>query len=266
MTTAIMNESTTCAACNGRGVKVYGYVNFKEYPCSPCKGTGKVTAERLKRIAGAKQARVTRAVNLETGIASFKAEHAAEYSWLNANCERNTFASSLMTAVHTYGRLSEKQLAAVTKCVATAEVRKAEFAAKALAEAPNLGAGAVALIESFRKAQFLGSKRPKIRIQGITFSLAPDSGKNAGQVYVKATGGVYLGKINDGGAFFSSRDCTAEQKVQIQAASADPLAAAIDYGRKTGECACCGKALTDDKSVELGIGPICLKKYFGVAP
>lgn len=38
----------------------------------------------------------------------------------------------------------------------------------------------------------------------------------------------------------------------------------VAYGRETGNCACCGRELTNPESVALGIGPICASK-FGVA-
>lgn len=33
------------------------------------------------------------------------------------------------------------------------------------------------------------------------------------------------------------------------------------YGKQTGKCACCGLPLSDDKSLALGIGPVCAKKW-----
>lgn len=37
---------------------------------------------------------------------------------------------------------------------------------------------------------------------------------------------------------------------------------AKQYGADFGICACCGRELTDDKSIMLGIGPVCFRKYF----
>lgn len=39
------------------------------------------------------------------------------------------------------------------------------------------------------------------------------------------------------------------------------LAQAAAIGHRTGVCCCCGKELSDSKSVALGIGPVCIKKY-----
>lgn len=37
---------------------------------------------------------------------------------------------------------------------------------------------------------------------------------------------------------------------------------AAAYGKLYGVCCCCGRRLTDETSIALGIGPICAKKYF----
>ena len=36
---------------------------------------------------------------------------------------------------------------------------------------------------------------------------------------------------------------------------------AIAYGKATGTCGICSKTLTDPKSIEAGIGPVCAKKF-----
>ena len=48
---------------------------------------------------------------------------------------------------------------------------------------------------------------------------------------------------------------------QLTAIAADPLAAMKAYGKLTSTCGACGRKLEDAKSIELGIGPICLEKF-----
>jgi hypothetical protein len=43
--------------------------------------------------------------------------------------------------------------------------------------------------------------------------------------------------------------------------AADPAKEARLYGLRTKRCACCGIELTDPKSIERGIGPICAEKW-----
>ncbi len=54
--------------------------------------------------------------------------------------------------------------------------------------------------------------------------------------------------------------CQREQ-AEVLAVASDPHNAAIAYGRRTGNCAICGRELTNHASIDLGIGPICAEKY-----
>lgn len=47
---------------------------------------------------------------------------------------------------------------------------------------------------------------------------------------------------------------------QLTAILADPKAAAIRYSELTGSCACCGRAIENEASVERGMGPVCWSK------
>jgi hypothetical protein len=173
--------------------------------------------------------------------------NAPEIKWIIANASKNDFARSLDEQLIRTGNLTEKQVAAVTRqlnrpAAATIEV------------------GSVAAMQgAFATAIENGLKRPKMRLSGFVLKLAPATGRNKGAIYVTSSD-EYLGKIADG-AFTPARDCPADKQAEIVAICADPLAAAVAYGRKTGECACCGRELTDPESIERGIGPICAEKY-----
>ncbi len=55
--------------------------------------------------------------------------------------------------------------------------------------------------------------------------------------------------------------CAPEQEAKVLEIAQDPKGAAIAYGRMTGSCACCGRALTDKDSVAAGIGPVCAENF-----
>lgn len=77
---------------------------------------------------------------------------------------------------------------------------------------------------------------------------------------VEATGlpGRYFGFINADGEFRAGRDKADDDVMQaLRDLNSDPMAVAIEYGRKTGTCCVCGRGLTNAVSVEEGIGPIC---------
>lgn len=87
--------------------------------------------------------------------------------------------------------------------------------------------------------------------------------ENQGAIYVKdERDETYLGKIKDG-KFYRSRACSDEQYAAVIEACKAPEESAIAFGKKFGSCSCCGRVLTNDLSIELGIGPICRGKFFG---
>ena len=112
---------------------------------------------------------------------------------------------------------------------------------------------------AFAAARSNGIKRPKLRLGTFMFSRAPDTGKNAGSIYVKE-GEQYLGKVTDG-QFLPVRECGDERKAKVIEVAANPSASAKAFGLRTGTCSCCGRLLTNGHSVDIGIGPICASKY-----
>lgn len=112
----------------------------------------------------------------------------------------------------------------------------------------------------FDNAVSNGHKRPAYRADGVIITRAPDTGRNAGALYVKTEGGEYRGKLVGGTEWMPVlRD---NDTINIlKAIAKDPLESAVRYGRKTGRCSCCGRELTNKLSIELGIGPICREKW-----
>ena len=113
----------------------------------------------------------------------------------------------------------------------------------------------------FLSAHNKGLKTPKYRADGLVLSMAPMTGRNPGAIYVKdADTYDYLGKVVKA-TFYPTRECKEHHKDALYAIAENPLEAAIKYGRLTGNCACCGRTLTDKNSVAAGIGPICAEKF-----
>ncbi|MCP4127366.1 MAG: hypothetical protein GY753_09920, partial [Gammaproteobacteria bacterium] len=79
-------------------------------------------------------------------------------------------------------------------------------------------------------------------------------------LYVKDDG-EYAGKISPEGKFFGLRSARNGVADELVALAKDPLSEAKAYGQRTGSCCCCGRELTDGKSIEAGIGPICASKW-----
>lgn len=119
------------------------------------------------------------------------------------------------------------------------------------------------IIESIESAQRNGLKRIKLRFWDIIIKPS----KYPGKVYVlSATEKVqgdyglqpkYLGWIS--ATATNLRD--SELINLLENVAENPLKAAKLHGMETGNCACCGRELTNKQSISLGIGPICLEKY-----
>lgn len=250
----------TCPSCHGTG-KFRSYSGRIVGDCFKCKGEGKrffktSLENREKARAGAERRKAREAADLAQQAAVWLEANPAEAQWLSESAARGfEFAVSMLDALLKYGHLTERQEAAVRNATAKSAARKAQWAAR---DANKADIDITKIATALAAAKASGLKFPKLRLADFTFSLASDSSRNAGAIYVKS-GDAYLGKID--GKFTRSRECTDAMEADIIAAAADPHAAAVAYGLQTGECACCGRELTNKESVAIGIGPICRSKW-----
>jgi len=171
----------------------------------------------------------------------------------------NDFASSLVQQYDRKRSLSDKQLDAAERMLAKIAANKAaNKAAKAAAPSVDL----TRVHAMFAKAMASGHKRPVYRAAGLALSLAPLSGRNAGSIYVKDDEtGDYLGKVTEDLRFNPLRTAPEWAAEALSRIARDPSAAAVEYGRETGRCSCCGRELTNPESIALGIGPICKDRW-----
>ena len=246
-------EQATCKKCNGRGFKVYGYVNITSYPCGPCKGTGKVTARRLASIESYKKGLVTAAENLAARKEAFRAANAELLNGLAHVAGWSNFAQSLMSSFNERGTLSEKQIDAGKHHLARIAQKRAEKAVEANAKSGEIEMSAIQAL--FETAKGNGLKRPKFVVNSLKISLATATGKNAGALYV-TDGEEYQGKIV-GNSYQATRASKPETLEVLREIAKDPASAARMYGQRTGVCCCCGRELTNHASIDAGIGPIC---------
>ena len=112
-------------------------------------------------------------------------------------------------------------------------------------------------------------KYPKIHLkagdQNLKFNRAGERARHPGSINISDGGGygmsIFFGRIHLDGRFEPSRNCPADIKEFIIAFAEDPVSIASAYGHKTGNCCFCMKSLTDNRSIEVGYGPICAKHY-----
>lgn len=188
-----------------------------------------------------------------TLVAAWAEQNPAAFEWIVNHADTNSFAGSLHASLHKYGSLTERQLTAVHGAIARAKVA----ADKAL-NAPTLSVEPIEV--AFAKASAAGIARPKLRLGEFVFSPAPLTGKNPNAIYVKHSDGTYLGKVA-GSRLFTVASVSPEVEGEIVAVAADPLNAAIAYGKRYGKCAVCARTLTDEDSINRGIGPVCAANY-----
>jgi hypothetical protein len=243
-----------CPKCAGTG-QFRGYTGRSLGKCFACGGKGvlEFKTDPHKRA----QARVAATTRKETAKAgnweTFKAEHVAASLWIEERRASFDFAQAMFDAIAKYGSLTANQMATVERLMAQGAARKVEQVAKA-AVASEIDVTRITGLFTAARKNLL--KKPILRVGEVTLSLAGEHSKNPGSVYVKR-GETYLGKISETGLYSPSREATAEDIETVKATAANPLELAVAYGRRTGNCACCGRMLTDPVSVERGIGPIC---------
>jgi hypothetical protein len=170
---------------------------------------------------------------------------------------QGSFARSLWQQSHDRG-LSPKQLAWAHKLAC--DLLQQESQQQDDSEEPQFSG----LFEPFMAARAKGAKRLTMRFSDAILKL----NKTGDAIWVlssteKVEGDYglqpkYLGKITPNR--LDSRIPDNVKAVLLEAA-ADPLTAAIRYGKETGSCSCCGKELTNKESIRLGIGPICREKF-----
>jgi hypothetical protein len=257
----------TCGKCGGDGI--YKAPSSLGYQCFACDGKGVLTFKtspetRAKAKVKAAEKKVKKEREMQAAFEAFEVQYPVVAAWwTNTTFE---FAINMRDTVQRFGSLTPGQLAAATKCAEKFQAVKMERAA---AQAVIVAAAPVVTIDhvqvAFANATEAGIKRPKLRLfsgeESFEFSKAPDSGKNAGAVYVTQDG-QYLGKVM-GGKFLKVRDCDTQKEAEVLKVCADPAQAAIAYGKQFGSCSACGRELSDPVSVERGIGPICEGRFFG---
>ncbi|UFW91072.1 DUF6011 domain-containing protein [Bradyrhizobium barranii] len=228
-----------CRRCGGTGK----YRRFGR--CFACNGTGSATA-RPGTITP-RQRRPSNPAEIAEMALAFRAANPDVMAWIEAN-QNFDFAVKMGEQVATFGDMSEGQLVACLKCLRAATNAEA---------APEISIARIE--EAFAATRANDLRRPRLNLATFTFKPAGSNSRWAGSIYV-TEGREYLGRITHG-RFVCSSACTHDKQAKIVEAAADPHAAAVAYGRRTGSCACCGRALTDPSSIERGIGPVCAENY-----
>lgn len=250
-----------CSKCRGTG-RFISYAGRNCGPCFTCKGVGHFERKQsaAKLAANREKAAQRKADAAAENIESFKKEFPAQFAWIERTARQEQTATNvsflnmvreLPERIRKYGSLSDNTMAMIGRGIA----RDAERVA---AVAVDVDASKIA--EAFAKAAAAGLEKIGLYFKGLVFMPAK---KHPGVIYVKAGksyGATYYGKIENG-RFIPARDCPEDIKARVVIVAADPAAAAQAHGYETGVCCICDRKLTNKESVELGIGPICGKRF-----
>lgn len=245
--------SFACPSCGGKGYVVIGYVNIRHANCFKCKATGKVSKGQLAAV----KAKKTREENLVKKKAEFIMSNPDVYEFICHNKDWSNFYASMHDSIMTYGHLTEKQLESVRNGMEKAKIRAAEKQAQREANTAEVNVSKIEQL--FDVARSNGLKRLGFRTENINISAAKENSANPGALYVKHDD-VYVGKIMNG-KFMPTNAAKSDTLEKVLEVAANPKEKAVQYGKMTGRCSCCGKELTDDVSVAMGIGPICESKW-----
>ena len=101
------------------------------------------------------------------------------------------------------------------------------------------------------------AKKFQVRLPGITLSTV-NKGANIGCVYVFENN-QYVGKITSTGDLIGN--ASEDVLNLLEDANDNLLQLAKIYGHETGSCSICGRTLNDPLSVQMGIGPVCAKRF-----
>jgi hypothetical protein len=276
---AIERFEEPCSKCRGTGSFI-GWSGRRVGNCFECKGTGKHTFKtsadhRAKGRAQAAIRRERQQDEVRQTAEAWSAEHKAETLWLVQAANRQEalkaqgrqvweFPISLLAALGKFGSLTEGQLSAVRKCIAKDAARAAEReTAKVAVDVSKIeNAFTTAREKATRKGQMGIWMRPLVLRSGetdVTFRPGSEGSKWEGMIFAKS-GEKKLGFVKDG-KFSPSFICTEVEQAAVLDCAADPHGAAKTWGKAYSRCTICGQTLTNDESIERGIGPICAEKY-----
>tara|TARA_R110000772_G_scaffold10768_15_gene34147 strand:+ start:2516 stop:3127 length:612 start_codon:yes stop_codon:yes gene_type:complete len=183
------------------------------------------------------------------------------YQVSEGNLNASNFVKSMMSQFETKGRLSPKQITWAIKLSTEAAHKEADPMAF---EDEDEDDGDFIEVLTFMTEVGLTKARLTF-VHGakkVTFSRSPAHGKNPNHIYVKVEGD-YVGKITPTGHFVGPYSWSFPYATSIMY---DMVAAGVSeyilaYGKHSGICACCGRTLTDERSLTAGVGPVCAKHW-----
>jgi len=260
-----------CPKCRGTG-KFTSWSGRVLGDCFSCKGAGKHTFKTSPeaRERARTQAAARKEQRGQDAVATFKAEHQAQYEWLVATAPRWDVAASLLAGLHKYGSLTDKQMGLVDNGIARDAARSAQRAQRdAAAPAADVSKLEAAFATARERAERTGQmgvfvKPLKLTADGVSVAISPGKpgSKWDGLLFVRDAkdDDRKLGMFK-GGKFIADRNSTPAEQAAILTCATDPHTAVVAYAKAWSRCGVCGHGLLNDVSIEAGMGPVCRAKF-----
>ena len=190
--------------------------------------------------------RITRCANCDREIAQLRSRRTGRFYMVNIG--------RIVVDNEETGRVAEVDVAAFHDCPRPDALENREF--------PTI-------MRLFDTAMKSNAKRMRIALateQGDPVLLKFTKGNpkvhiTNGEAYGSESNVYYGALLIGSGAFAPARAAHMGIVGLLEKLNADPEGAAAAYGRQTGNCSFCSKALEDDRSLEVGYGPKCAKNY-----
>lgn len=173
----------------------------------------------------------------------------------------NNFAASLLNGYTRFQHLTPRQLPYAIKIAQLALGLVAPEVSKT--EVINV----TGIARLFNAALNNKIKRPKIKLDGLKFTMAGDRSRYAGKIMIdnaKPFGtpeNKWFGYIDLNSGEFTPKNVTQDVIDKIKEFAEKPAETAKAYGLRTGNCCFCARSLIETVSVDMGYGPICAAKY-----
>lgn len=187
-----------------------------------------------------------------------------EYQVKQGNLKPSNFVQSMMTQFRNKNHLSAKQIHWAVKLSKEAGQAAIDAQDTEMQMSEMESEGPFKPVVSFMTDADL--KSPKLYFKhgklDIRMSLAPSHGRNPNHIYVKANS-KYVGKITPSGDFMTGRDGYYASGVKVILADMvdDVKSFVTSHGIHTGNCCLCNRELTDERSLAVGVGPVCAKNW-----
>lgn len=252
-----------CIKCGGTGVYRGVRVHQEKSKCFACNGRGYFLTSEDERRKARQKAKEKKEADRKKVWADFKEQYPELSEWMTENMHWNDFARDIIhTHIHDRGKFpTENQINALYRIMAKTEETRERKAKERQQRIDNATVLDLARINQlFHNAHESGNSKPRLRVSNLAISEAPATGKNPGFLYVNDNGD-YAGKISPEGKWLPMRSAREEVEGELLELAKDPMAAVVKHGRVTGQCACCGRELTNPESIERGVGPICADNW-----